>query len=231
MPPKYTRTFAQVYLAELDYVKKRRDEMGLKAIETELENIKASTQAGLVGLALSGGGVRSATFNLGLLQSLAKNKVLQYCDYLSTVSGGGYIGSCLSALLANAPKASTKPDEFPLNNQSDGKLEESAQVNYLRQTKNYLGTGSLWDSWHIIGTVVSGRMATVLVAFISLIFLSYLYIPYNSYLFKQQYVLIGLAVITFIFMMFIDFFRQIWPFSSRIRHSKPMPIPNFKWKI
>jgi hypothetical protein len=49
----------------------------------------------LVGLALSGGGIRSATFNLGVIQALAKNGLLSKFDYLSTVSGGGYIGSWL----------------------------------------------------------------------------------------------------------------------------------------
>ncbi|MBD0305784.1 MAG: patatin-like phospholipase family protein [Nitrospiraceae bacterium] len=51
----------------------------------------------LVGLAFSGGGIRSATFNLGVLQALAKLDVLRHCDYLSTVSGGGYIGSWFTA--------------------------------------------------------------------------------------------------------------------------------------
>lgn len=48
-------------------------------------------------LCLSGGGIRSATFALGVLQALAKLKLLERFDYLSTVSGGGYIGSWLSA--------------------------------------------------------------------------------------------------------------------------------------
>jgi hypothetical protein len=51
----------------------------------------------LVGLALSGGGIRSATFNLGLLQGLAERDLLGMFDYLSTVSGGGYVGSFWSA--------------------------------------------------------------------------------------------------------------------------------------
>src|SRR4051794_18023870 len=51
----------------------------------------------LVGLALSGGGIRSATFNLGVLQALASLKLLTRFDYLSTVSGGGYIGGWLAA--------------------------------------------------------------------------------------------------------------------------------------
>lgn len=50
------------------------------------------------GLALSGGGVRSATFNLGLLQALSKLKLLEHVHYLSTVSGGGYIGGFLTAV-------------------------------------------------------------------------------------------------------------------------------------
>lgn len=50
------------------------------------------------GLALSGGGIRSATFSLGLLQALAEHKRLPHIDYLSTVSGGGYAGSFLGSL-------------------------------------------------------------------------------------------------------------------------------------
>ena len=53
----------------------------------------------LFGLALSGGGIRSATFNLGILQALARHKLLRRVDYLSTVSGGGYIGGWFTALL------------------------------------------------------------------------------------------------------------------------------------
>lgn len=49
----------------------------------------------IYGLALSGGGIRSATFSLGLLRALAKNKLLHKFDYLSTVSGGGYTGGML----------------------------------------------------------------------------------------------------------------------------------------
>jgi hypothetical protein len=50
-----------------------------------------------IGLAFSGGGIRSATFNLGILQALAKSQLLHKFDYLSTVSGGGYIGGWLMA--------------------------------------------------------------------------------------------------------------------------------------
>src|SRR6476659_577782 len=54
-------------------------------------------QAGHAALCLSGGGVRSASFGLGVLQGFAQSGVLGDFDYLSTVSGGGYIGGWLSA--------------------------------------------------------------------------------------------------------------------------------------
>jgi hypothetical protein len=48
-----------------------------------------------IGLAFSGGGIRSATFNLGILQGLKELDLLRHVDYLSTVSGGGFVGSWL----------------------------------------------------------------------------------------------------------------------------------------
>lgn len=58
------------------------------------------------GLALSGGGIRSASYCLGVLQALAHGQALPKFDYLSTVSGGGYIGTSMSYLLSQtAPRA------------------------------------------------------------------------------------------------------------------------------
>ena len=50
-------------------------------------------------LCLSGGGIRSAAFSLGVLQALARHNLLGRFHYLSTVSGGGYIGGWLGAML------------------------------------------------------------------------------------------------------------------------------------
>ena len=41
----------------------------------------------LVGLAISGGGIRSACFGLGALQALERLKLFRHLDYVSTVSG------------------------------------------------------------------------------------------------------------------------------------------------
>ncbi len=54
----------------------------------------------LAGLSLSGGGIRSATLSLGIMQALAERGLLQRMDYISTVSGGGYIGSAVSWLIS-----------------------------------------------------------------------------------------------------------------------------------
>src|ERR1700758_2322907 len=53
-------------------------------------------------LCFSGGGIRSATFGLGVIQGLARCGLLDKFHYLSTVSGGGYIGSGLSAWINRA---------------------------------------------------------------------------------------------------------------------------------
>jgi predicted acylesterase/phospholipase RssA len=58
----------------------------------------------LIGLAFSGGGIRSATINLGVLQVLAKHELFKCFDYLSTVSGGGYIGAYISSLIYHKEK-------------------------------------------------------------------------------------------------------------------------------
>ncbi|MEA3040695.1 MAG: hypothetical protein QOC65_184 [Sphingomonadales bacterium] len=54
--------------------------------------------APVVGLALSGGGIRSATFSLGLLRALSAKRLIHKVDYLSTVSGGGYSGTFFCSL-------------------------------------------------------------------------------------------------------------------------------------
>lgn len=73
--------FDDISQKEEELVYKRRSNLGL---EEDKE---------LLGIALSGGGIRSATFNLGLLSSFNSHNLLKRSDYLSSVSGGGYINS------------------------------------------------------------------------------------------------------------------------------------------
>ena len=89
--------FAKVYERELDEIVGRRRQANLPPASNG-ENARTQVSRDLVGVALSGGGVRSASFSLGLMQALYKKGILRLVDYLSTVSGGGYAGSCLSSL-------------------------------------------------------------------------------------------------------------------------------------
>jgi hypothetical protein len=95
-----------------------------------------------IGLALSGGGVRSATFCIGLLRALAKNGVLHRFDYLSTVSGGGYAGSAFGRLFS--PKVS--PADVEKGLADDGSL----LLWWLRSNGRYLvpaGARDLLQTW------------------------------------------------------------------------------------
>jgi hypothetical protein len=92
---KKTKDINAVRQKELAYIRRRRqdDAGGSPPGEVDVAN-------SLIGLAFSGGGIRSATTNLGILQALSRMGVLRLVDYLSTVSGGGYIGGCFSSLLS-----------------------------------------------------------------------------------------------------------------------------------
>lgn len=98
--PKGDETLpAAVFAAELQDINTRRQAAGLDTVS----GAAPSARLGLAGLALSGGGIRSAAFNLGVVQALDRLGIYRLVDYLSTVSGGGYLGGALSALHAAAP--------------------------------------------------------------------------------------------------------------------------------
>lgn len=87
----------------------------------------------LVGLALSGGGIRSATVNLGVLQKLDELKLLPLIDYLSTVSGGGFIGGWWSKWkteIAGPGQSMPRPTAAP--------YREPPEITHLRLYSNYL---------------------------------------------------------------------------------------------
>lgn len=94
-------------------------------------------------LCLSGGGIRSAAFGLGVIQALADVGLLKRFHYLSTVSGGGYIGGWLTRLIASANET-TKPGTYVnlkdieerLATRTDGL--EIPEMRALRRYTNYL---------------------------------------------------------------------------------------------
>lgn len=86
-PAPSAASWKDVYKEELESIRKRRKvAFGMPDSEDSDEPIED-----LTGLALSGGGIRSALFNDGFLQALSHKGLLRYVDYISSISGGGYI--------------------------------------------------------------------------------------------------------------------------------------------
>jgi Patatin-like phospholipase len=110
------------------------------ALAARRQGNQIDPRAPLVGVALSGGGIRSATFCLGLFQALARQKLIRRIDYLSTVSGGGYFGSFLgSAFAREKADADTVERELADNH--------SWTVNWLRENGRFLSPNGSGDNW------------------------------------------------------------------------------------
>jgi hypothetical protein len=128
-----------------------------------------------VGLALSGGGIRSATFSLGVLQALARCRILTSFDYISTVSGGGYIGSWLTTWAYRHRNGiiGVMDDLVPRTDRGD---HEAMPIAHLRRYSNYLTprVGLLSsDTWTIFGTYLRNLLINwlTLVPYFVLLFL------------------------------------------------------------
>jgi hypothetical protein len=104
--------FPKVIAREYDEIDTRRRKADGKADGKAPDRVNGRPPR-ITGISLSGGGVRSATFNLGLLQALAEAKKLKTFDYLSTVSGGGYVGGWWSAWLSRPERDKEKDPIFP----------------------------------------------------------------------------------------------------------------------
>ncbi|MCY3846017.1 MAG: hypothetical protein OXH69_21040, partial [Acidobacteria bacterium] len=118
----------------------------------------------LTGLALSGGGIRSATFALGVLQRLARADLLRRFDYLSTVSGGGYIGGSLTWLLSRTEDPAALGSAFPFGlrrRRLGGR--ESNLLRHLRLHGNYLTPGKGITALSLAGVVLRGIALNLLV--------------------------------------------------------------------
>lgn len=123
-----------------------------------------------IGLAFSGGGIRSATYCLGITQVLARRGLLPQFDYLSTVSGGGYFGSFLSAYLGTG--ALEKPHGTDVQETAARIREtfiagpdqrEPRAVRHLRNSSRYLLNGEFWAKTAEIGMVLAGVLFNLLI--------------------------------------------------------------------
>jgi len=130
---------ASINLDEMTEVTARRSAYG----------IQGARHSNAVGLGLSGGGIRSATFCLGVVQVLAERELLKDVDFLSTVSGGGYTGSFLTARLgAGADQSDVAGPHGP----------DPKPIRYLRQHAKYLTAIDLKQGWSMVTATFAGML-------------------------------------------------------------------------
>jgi Patatin-like phospholipase len=117
-------------------------------------------------LCFSGGGIRSATFGLGVLQGLTRFNLLEQFDFQSTVSGGGYIGSWLTAWIHREPGGVNSVCAQLGRTPQTASAPEPRPVRWLRSYSNYLsprlGLLSV-DSWTLLGTYLRNLILNWLV--------------------------------------------------------------------
>ena len=130
---KETIHLGDLLKAEHAFMKKRRADRGTSV----------DPEADALGIALSGGGIRSATVNLGIMEELNKIGLLEKADYLSSVSGGGYLASYIHHSLNGDQKVSYE------------QLFDDDAIRHLRSYGSYLmvwprkGIGE-WISWLVL---------------------------------------------------------------------------------
>jgi hypothetical protein len=140
---------------------------GFRSVASDTEEKVQDT----IGLALSGGGIRSAAFCLGALQALDIAGVLRKVDYLSTVSGGGYIGTCMTAAMQ------FNGGQFPFP--SKLKRRESPSLQHIRDNSNYLFPKGPFDMFRNGAIYARGLLANFIIVGIFLFFAAGLTLLFN----------------------------------------------------
>ncbi len=157
-------------LAYIDALRAKRDRPG-------------RDQIGLSGLCISGGGIRSATFATGVLQALAAGGKLKDFDYLSSVSGGGYIASSVTWLLSKMgqgtssenPQFGVDPRNFPYgtenpNPSASGDLihrdtvDQIKMYQYLKSHGQYLTPGKGITLMSLLAVIIRAMFLSLIVA-------------------------------------------------------------------
>jgi predicted acylesterase/phospholipase RssA len=148
-----TKKFPYVFIKEIEDINQRRRNSG----RPEIPTAEPTTNHEIVGLALSGGGVRCAAFCLGALQGLDSAGLINRLDYLSTVSGGGYIGSAMTLAM------SKDKGKFPFDpaNSFDG---ETRHTRHIRDNSRYLVPNGLWSVPVFAAIYFRGLLSGALIA-------------------------------------------------------------------
>ncbi|HSV62416.1 MAG TPA: patatin-like phospholipase family protein [Chthoniobacterales bacterium] len=141
-------------IEKMEHATIRQRRVALGSPETELQNAS--------GLCLSGGGIRSATFSLGIVQVLARQGLFEKFDYLSTVSGGGYLGTFLTSYLGAARTGSEKIRDVINDAFVAQSGREPDAIRHLRNNSRYLISGGVWARLKMLGLVLTGIVTNTL---------------------------------------------------------------------
>lgn len=122
--------------------------------------------ADLFGVTLSGGGVRSASYCLGALQALHAWSLINRIDYLSTVSGGGYVGTSMIAGMYVSREKPSEPNagecEFPFARASAGDIRDCEAVSHLRDYSRFLAPRGFLDIVTSVAIIMRGWAVNLL---------------------------------------------------------------------
>ena len=137
MPQRDSESFDVKQILVEEFKQLHGDDVGDGTLAELYKKIHAlvGAEEGRAALCLSGGGIRSASFGLGVLQALARRQVLFKFHYLSTVSGGGYIGAWLTAWRRRVPDEAVKKG---LTSNIPDLYDEPPELAELRANSNYL---------------------------------------------------------------------------------------------
>jgi len=147
-------TWDDVRSDELKAINKRRLIAGFRPPRTNASADDPSTlePSDAIGLALSGGGVRSAAFNLGVVQALHRFGIFRYCDYLSSVSGGSYVAGAIADSVSRESQPYSEAN-FAFAPKTLGQQPE--RVKRIAERGNYLFRLDLFASPYLWGLCVN----------------------------------------------------------------------------
>jgi hypothetical protein len=155
------KKFHEIFALETDAINKRRHGKRSPIVLEQEDRLRDGTPvmrpkpgSDVIGLALSGGGIRSAAFCLGAIQSLEVRGLIEKLDYLSTVSGGGYIGTSMTAAMSVSTTG-----KFPFESQL--RTAEVPGVQHIRDHSNYLFPQGLLNLFGNIAVYLRGILANV----------------------------------------------------------------------
>lgn len=133
--PAYDAQENSVIASEADFLKKRRETCQLPILADA-----PGQWPDLAGICLSGGGIRSATLSLGLVQRLISEKIMHRFDYLSSVSGGGFFSACFTSLMNQPPERFVTPPGHQLHEVPGLEPETSPFVQLMATTEKAVTT-------------------------------------------------------------------------------------------